>query len=409
MSAVLTFTFGDQTIRAMGDDDGKAWFVGKDICKILGFKNPNKAMADHCLGDARFSPVQTSGGEKDVRILGPIDVLQLIRRSTLPVPERFESWLLQEVLPALYKPSAGSSREAHQAQLDHVKSILEISQAVIQSGVSARKSLAVALELIQAQTGMRVAPFKELLQGRISQAQSDVVPARSGKKVLELRTGDLNEESVQAWREFMGMTAHERCLKLLWLGGTSARAAVLWYLCERHARKWAIGFEGSADKISANDIVQRVGQVFGCSVSAVRAAMSDLIDEGLLHELPHVDNVTRKIWLDWAALDALLKATSFPEPVFLELNWIAKNKGEMVVLHALSKAAGSITLAPAALEAQYRPKFGVTALGLSRAVKALISAGLVERGKGNFLSLAPDKVEKLLEQFYLTDLQKLLS
>jgi prophage antirepressor-like protein len=170
MNAVLSFSFDGSPVRAMGDADGKAWFVGKDICKILGFKDPGNAMTAHCLSEAKFYPVATSGGTQEVRILGPIDVLQLIRRSTLPVPEQFEPWLLQEVLPSLCKPVAGELGAAHLAQLDQVKAILEISQAVIKSGVSARKSLSVALDLIHAQTGMTVAPFKQLLQGGYSGA-----------------------------------------------------------------------------------------------------------------------------------------------------------------------------------------------------------------------------------------------
>ena len=26
------------------------WFVGKDVCTILGYTNPTKAMSDHCKG-----------------------------------------------------------------------------------------------------------------------------------------------------------------------------------------------------------------------------------------------------------------------------------------------------------------------------------------------------------------------
>jgi prophage antirepressor-like protein len=413
MTAVLNFSFDGQSVRAMGDEDGKAWFVGKDICKILGFKNPNEAMSVHCLDQAKIYPVATSGGTKEARILGPIDVLQMIRRSTLPVPELFESWLLQEVLPALYKPVAGESGAAHQAQLDQVKAILEISSAVIKSGVSARKSLSVALDVIHAQTGMAVAPFKELLRGRNSQSEDEANTSESVSPTRALKTGDLTEESVQAWRAFMALPAHERCLKLTWIAGTNARAAVLWQFCEHHHKKAAIGFEASAVKVSANDIAERSGQFFGCSVSGVRSTMSDMIQEGLLHVLPHVDNVTRKIWLDWPALQAALESTKFPELIFLELNWIAKNKAEMVVLHALTGAANQtiIKLSPSALESQYRALVDIDASALARAVKSLLAAEMIEQdgaSDSRCIRLVSDKVEKLMEQFYLTDFQKLL-
>jgi prophage antirepressor-like protein len=413
MTSMTTFIFNDQTVRAMGDADGKAWFVGKDICKILEFKDPGKAMAAHCLSETKLYPVATSGGTKEARILGPIDVMQLIRRSTLPVPDRFESWLLQEVWPALYKPAAGELSAAHQAQLDQVQSILEISNAVIKSGVSARKSLSVALDLIHAQTGIAVAPFKELLRGRNSQSEDEIKTSESVSPAKALKTGDLTGESVQAWHAFMALPAHERCLKLTWIAGTNARAAVLWQLCEHHHKKAAIGFEASAVKVSANDIVERSGQFFGCSVSGVRSTMSDMINEGLLHVLPHVDNVTRKIWLDWPVLQASLESAKFPELIFLELKWVAKNRAEMVVLHALIGAANQTIskLSPSALESQYRAMVDIDASALTRAVKSLLAAEMIEQvgaSDSRCIRLVPGKVEKLLEQFYLTDFQKLL-
>ncbi len=413
MNAVLNFSVDGQLVRAMGDEQGNAWFVGKDICKILGFKDPGKAMTAHCLSEAKFYSVTTSGGTKEARILGPIDVLHLMRRSTLPMTERFESWLLQEVWPALYKPVAGESGAAHQAQLDQVQSILEISNAVIKSGVSARKSLSVALDVIHAQTGMAVAPFKELLRVRNSQSGDEANTSESVSPTRALKTGDLTEESVQAWRAFIALPAHERCLKLTWIAGTNARAAVLWQLCEHHHKKAAIGFEASAVKVSANDIAERSGQLFGCSVSGLRSTMSDMIQEGLLHVLPHVDNVTRKIWLNWTVLQAALESAKFPELIFLELNWVAKNWAEMVVLHALIGAANQTIskLSPSALESQYRVMVDIDASALTRAVKSLLAAGMIEQvdaSGSRCIRLVPGKVEMQMEQFYLTDFQKLL-
>ena len=412
MTGMTTFTFEGSPVRAMADADGKAWFVGKDICKILGFKNPNEAMSVHCLDQAKFYPVATSGGTKEARILGPIDVLQLIRRSTLPVPEHFESWLLQDVLPALYQSGAGGSGAAHQAQFDQVQSILEISNAVIKSGVSARKSLSVALDLIHTQTGIAVAPFKELLRGRISQTEDAANNSESVSRTRPLKTGDLTLESVQAWQAFMALPAHERCLKLTWIAGTNARAAVLWQFCERHQRRGAIGFEGSSEKVSANDIVERSGALFGCSVSGVRAVMSDMINEGLLRVLPHVDNVTRKIWLDWPTLQAALESAKFPELIFLELNWVAKNKAEMVVLHALTVATNQniSKLSPSALESQYRAMVDIDASSLARAVKSLLAAGMIEQvdaSGSRCIRLVLGRVEKLMEQFYFSNLQNI--
>jgi hypothetical protein len=367
------------------------------------------------LSEAKFYPVATSGGTKETRVLGPIDVLQMMRRSTLPVPERFESWLIQEVWPALYTAQKDQAGAADLGQLHQIQAILEISNAVIKAGVSTRKSLSVALDMIQAQTGMRVAPFKDLLRRRISPGADgvDVGEATSPVPLKALQTGDLSVDAVQAWKDFMALSLHERCLKLSWLAGTRTRAAVLWQFCERHHRRAAIGSENSAVRVSASDIADRAGQFFGCSVSGVRSTMSDMIQEGLLHVLPHVDNVTRKIWLDWPALQAALESTKFPELIFLELKWVAKNRAEMVVLHALIGAANQTIskLSPSALESQYRAMVDIDASALTRAVKSLLAAEMIEQvdaSGSRCIRLVPGKVEMQMEQFYLTDLQKLL-
>ena len=37
--------FGE--IRTMVDEKGEPWFVGKDVARRLGYKNPAKALPDH--------------------------------------------------------------------------------------------------------------------------------------------------------------------------------------------------------------------------------------------------------------------------------------------------------------------------------------------------------------------------
>ena len=41
--------FGD--IRTMTNEQGETWFVGKDVAEALGYKNVNKALADHVSED----------------------------------------------------------------------------------------------------------------------------------------------------------------------------------------------------------------------------------------------------------------------------------------------------------------------------------------------------------------------
>lgn len=82
--------------------DGKPYFVGTDVAKALGYSNPRKAIIDHCKGvTKRDTP--TSSGIQSMSYINEGDLYRLIMKSKLPSAEKFESWVMDEVLPAIRK------------------------------------------------------------------------------------------------------------------------------------------------------------------------------------------------------------------------------------------------------------------------------------------------------------------
>nr|DAZ59713.1 MAG TPA: repressor domain protein [Caudoviricetes sp.] len=91
--------FGD--IRT-AEIDGKPYFVGTDVAKALGYSNPRKAILDHCKGvTKRDTP--TSSGIQSMSYINEGDLYRLIMKSKLPSAEKFESWVMDEVLPIIRK------------------------------------------------------------------------------------------------------------------------------------------------------------------------------------------------------------------------------------------------------------------------------------------------------------------
>lgn len=87
------------TLRTV-DEDGKTLFCGADVAKALGYKNPRKAIGDHCKGvTKRDAP--TPSGVQSMSFISEGDVYRLITHSKLPSAERFESWVFDEVLPSI--------------------------------------------------------------------------------------------------------------------------------------------------------------------------------------------------------------------------------------------------------------------------------------------------------------------
>lgn len=82
--------------------DGEVWFVAKDVCEVLGYSNSRKAIADHCKG-GNESLLPSAGGPQNMTIIPERDVYRLIMRSRLPHAEKFEDWVVGEVLPSIRK------------------------------------------------------------------------------------------------------------------------------------------------------------------------------------------------------------------------------------------------------------------------------------------------------------------
>lgn len=101
------FLFDSSEVRTLLIDS-EPWFVAKDVAIILGYSNPQKAIRDHCRG-VNESLLPTSGGHQTVNIIPERDVYRLIMRSKLPSAERFEEWVVGEVLPSIRKTGSFGS------------------------------------------------------------------------------------------------------------------------------------------------------------------------------------------------------------------------------------------------------------------------------------------------------------
>ncbi len=82
--------------------DGKPYFVATDIANALGYTNPRDAVSRHCKGVVKRD-TPTSSGTQQMSYINEGDVYRLIMKSKLPSAERFESWVMDEVLPSIRK------------------------------------------------------------------------------------------------------------------------------------------------------------------------------------------------------------------------------------------------------------------------------------------------------------------
>ena len=88
-------------IRTVKKND-VVYFAGSDVAKALGYAIPHKAVQTHCKGVLKWN-IPTDSGNQDVLFITEGDVYRLIMKSKLPSAERFESWVMDEVLPSIRK------------------------------------------------------------------------------------------------------------------------------------------------------------------------------------------------------------------------------------------------------------------------------------------------------------------
>lgn len=119
-------SFGE--IRTVTIDD-EAWFVGKDVAQVLGYKNPQEAVRTHVdAEDKGVSEILTPGGKQTVPIINESGLYSLILSSKLPGAKQFKHWVTSEVLPSLRKHGAYMTPETLQAAILNPDTMIQLCQ-----------------------------------------------------------------------------------------------------------------------------------------------------------------------------------------------------------------------------------------------------------------------------------------
>ncbi|AQS04172.1 BRO-N domain-containing protein [Clostridium beijerinckii] len=99
MQTFCNFEFGNVRLFEVGS---KPYFVGIDVARSLGYKNPSKAIIDHCKGITKLG-IPSSGGIQETNVIPEGDIYRLIVNSKLPSVVKFERWVFDEILPTIRK------------------------------------------------------------------------------------------------------------------------------------------------------------------------------------------------------------------------------------------------------------------------------------------------------------------
>lgn len=99
---VVPFSYQDHPVRTI-QLEGSSYFVGKDVCKVLGLKSHRQTIKRLDDDEKKESQIVTPSGLQKMIVINESGLYHLIFRSRKPEAKRFRRWVTSEVLPALRK------------------------------------------------------------------------------------------------------------------------------------------------------------------------------------------------------------------------------------------------------------------------------------------------------------------
>ena len=101
--------------------EGKTWFIGKDVAVALGYSNASKAVSTHCKHTRKEMIAHSQNGnmvKTQTTLIDEGDLYRLIMKSKLPSAEKFESWVMDEVLPQIRQTVKALENTTFQGNID---------------------------------------------------------------------------------------------------------------------------------------------------------------------------------------------------------------------------------------------------------------------------------------------------
>lgn len=122
MNQPQIFNFEQNEVRTFLEND-VPYFVANDVAKTLGYKNPSDATNKHCKKAVKTWGSDSLGRRQSFKVIPESDVYRLIIKSNLPSAEKFEAWVMEEVLPQIRKHGMYATDEL----LDNPDLLIEVA------------------------------------------------------------------------------------------------------------------------------------------------------------------------------------------------------------------------------------------------------------------------------------------
>jgi prophage antirepressor-like protein len=154
--AMLSFAMDEnQGIRAVTLEDDSIWFVAKDVCEILDYRDAFNAVRMLDEDEKGTHQMSTLGGKQEVTIISEPGLYRMIMRSNKPEAKPFQKWVSHEVLPSIRKTGGYAMDKAL------VKDITQVAEQL--AGLEQKLD---QFQVNRIQADLESSPLKLFIQGR---------------------------------------------------------------------------------------------------------------------------------------------------------------------------------------------------------------------------------------------------
>lgn len=193
MNELKIFNFEENEVRTIVVND-EPFFVANDVAKTLGYTNPSKATNDHCKKGFITWGNDSLGRPQQFKLIPESDVYRLVFRSKLPEAEKFENWVMEEVIPSIRK---NGSYQVPMSQEDIMIATLE-TQKELKSKITS-----IASDVEELKTSIHVtASQRNGLKRKINSSVAHHLGGRRSDIYIKLAKKAYSEVYRQLWNYF---------------------------------------------------------------------------------------------------------------------------------------------------------------------------------------------------------------
>lgn len=131
--------FGEIRSTTINEDP---WFVGKDVARVLGYKDTSDALKKHVEAEDKLTrQIADSGQSREMYIINESGLYSLILSSKLEGAKRFKRWVTSEVLPSIRRNGGYITGQETLTDAEIMAKALLVAQNTIQQREARIKSL----------------------------------------------------------------------------------------------------------------------------------------------------------------------------------------------------------------------------------------------------------------------------